>query len=244
MKNNIQSRIFYNFFGFLYDRLIMWNGYKKAITHFIHRLSLPNKRLRILDAGCGTGLISFALAEKYPNAEIIGFDYSPQMIESAEKINKQHGFKNIKFYVGNLENISTLKNLENNNQVMNLHSFDFVFVAGALEYIDFSKGVAELYKLLKIGGILYNIAVKNNWKGKLLGCFMGFTPYSRTKMIKVFQANGLQKIEEVPFQGKEEQKASHLKIVLKAIKGGAVWLSPASSDVFSAPAGRSENKFY
>ena len=25
------------------------------------------------------------------------------------------------------------------------------------------------------------------------------------------------------------------------MRGGAVWLSPASSDVFSAPAGRSEN---
>ncbi|MBI2453183.1 class I SAM-dependent methyltransferase [Candidatus Peregrinibacteria bacterium] len=217
MGTNIQSHIFYNFFSFLYDRLITWNGYKKSITHFIHRLSLPNKRLKILDAGCGTGLISFALAEKNPNAEIIGFDYSSKMIESAEKINKLHGFQNIKFYIGDIENIIPLKNLRNNNRAMDPHSFDFIFVAGALEYTDFPKGIEELCKFLKIGGTLYNIAVKNNWKGKLLGYFMGFTPYSKTKMIKIFQTNGLQKIEEMPFLGKEEQKASNFKIVLKAI---------------------------
>lgn len=218
MKKNIRSQIFYNSFSFIYDRLITWNGYKKAITHFIHRLSLPNQHLRILDAGCGTGLISFALAEKNPNAEIIGFDYSAKMIESAKKINKLRGFQNIKFYVGDLENITQLKDLGNNNKVLDLNSFDFIFVAGALEYTDFSKSMGELCKFLKIGGSIYNIAVKNNWKGKLLGYFMGFITYSKTKMIKVFQANGLRKIEEISFLGQEEQKASHFKIVLKAIK--------------------------
>lgn len=229
MKKNIQSIIFYNFFGFLYDRFITWNGYKKTITHFIQRLSLPNKHLRILDAGCGTGLISFAIAEKYPNAEIVGFDYSSKMIESAEIINKQRKFQNIKFYVGDIENINPLNDLGNNQQVLDIHSFDLIFIAGALEYANFSKGIQELYKFLKLDGTLYNIAVKNNWKGKLLGYFMGFTPYSKTKMIKIFQETGLQKIEEIPFQEKKEQKASLFKIVLRAKKISPKLLNTANT---------------
>lgn len=217
MKKNIQSVIFYNFFGFLYDKLITWNGYKNALIHFIQRIPLSRKKLKVLDAGCGTGLVSFALAEKYPNIEIIGFDYSPKMIKVAEKINKKRKFKNIKFYIGDLENINPLHDLKNNKQTLVANSFDLIFIAGALEYTDLSKGIGELTKFLKTGGIIYNIAVKNNWKGKLLGYFMGFIPYAKTKMIESFQENGLKRIEKIPFVGKEEQRAAHLKIVLKAI---------------------------
>ncbi|MEK7528844.1 MAG: class I SAM-dependent methyltransferase [Patescibacteria group bacterium] len=218
MKKNIQSIVFYNLLGFLYDKLITWNGYKKALIHFIQRVPLPTEKLKILDAGCGTGLVSFALAEKYSNIEIIGFDYSQKMIEAAEKINKKHKFKNIKFYIGNLENINRLHDLKNKKKILAANSFDLIFVAGALEYTDLSKGIGELTKFLKIRGSFYNIAVKNNWKGELLGHFMGFTPYAKIKIIESFKMNGLKRIEEIPFIGKEEQKASHLKIVLKAVK--------------------------
>lgn len=218
MKKNIQSIVFYNFFSFLYDKLITWNGYKKALAHFMQRIPLRGKRLKVLDAGCGTGLVSFALAEKYPNIEIIGFDYSKNMIEVAEKINIKRKFKNIKFYVGDLENINPLRDLKNNKQTLAVNSFDLIFVAGALEYTDLSKGIDELAKFLKNKGTLYNIAVKDNWKGKLLGYLMGFTPYPKIKIMKSFQVNGFKRVEEIPFIGKVEQKASHLKIVLKAIR--------------------------
>jgi len=38
---------------------------------------------RILDLGTGTGVVAFALAERYPQAEVVGIDLSPGMIEEA-----------------------------------------------------------------------------------------------------------------------------------------------------------------
>ena len=38
---------------------------------------------RILDLGTGTGVVVFALADRYPEAEVLGIDLSPGMIEAA-----------------------------------------------------------------------------------------------------------------------------------------------------------------
>ena len=43
---------------------------------------VPTPR-RILDLGTGTGFVAKALAERYPEAEVVGIDLSPGMIEQA-----------------------------------------------------------------------------------------------------------------------------------------------------------------
>ena len=41
--------------------------------------------LRALDLGTGTGVVAIALAERYPEAEIVGIDLSPGMIDQARR---------------------------------------------------------------------------------------------------------------------------------------------------------------
>ncbi|HEU5477326.1 MAG TPA: class I SAM-dependent methyltransferase, partial [Gaiellaceae bacterium] len=45
---------------------------------------LPAPR-RVLDLGTGTGVVAFALAERYPEAVVVGIDLSPGMIEEARR---------------------------------------------------------------------------------------------------------------------------------------------------------------
>ncbi len=40
---------------------------------------------QILDLGTGTGVVAVALAERYPEAEVVGIDLSPGMIEEARR---------------------------------------------------------------------------------------------------------------------------------------------------------------
>ena len=42
--------------------------------------------LRVLDLGAGTGMLSAVVAERYPEAELTLFDYSPRMLEQAREV--------------------------------------------------------------------------------------------------------------------------------------------------------------
>jgi SAM-dependent methyltransferase len=55
---------------------------------------------RILDLGTGTGVVALALAERYPDAEVVGIDLSPGMIEEARgKLSPQLAGR-VRFEVG------------------------------------------------------------------------------------------------------------------------------------------------
>lgn len=53
---------------------------------------------RILDVGTGTGAAAFFLAERYPEAEVVGIDVSPEMIAQAEAKAAERGSR-VRFVV-------------------------------------------------------------------------------------------------------------------------------------------------
>jgi len=56
---------------------------------------------RILDLGCGPGRLTFPLAERFPDATIIGVDLSPKMIHTARNVAEEMGVPNTRFMIGN-----------------------------------------------------------------------------------------------------------------------------------------------
>ena len=40
---------------------------------------------RVVDLGCGPGHLTAALADRWPDAEVVGVDSSPEMIEAAQE---------------------------------------------------------------------------------------------------------------------------------------------------------------
>ena len=43
------------------------------------------KKLRVLDLGCGSGVLSQLVLEKLPNAFVVGYDFTPKMFQAYEK---------------------------------------------------------------------------------------------------------------------------------------------------------------
>jgi demethylmenaquinone methyltransferase/2-methoxy-6-polyprenyl-1,4-benzoquinol methylase len=100
---------------------------------------------RALDLCCGTGDISFALAQH--GAETTGLDFSPQMLEVAEtrrqKIaNSQFEIRNLKFIQGDAQAIPFPDN-----------SFDSVTVGYGLRNLtSWERGLDEMHRVAKPGG--------------------------------------------------------------------------------------------
>ncbi|MGN6815007.1 MAG: class I SAM-dependent methyltransferase [Solirubrobacterales bacterium] len=62
-----------------------------------------DSRLRILDAGCGDGLLSLAMAKHHPRWALVGVDLREDMLEGARKRAAARGLPNARFVAGNLE---------------------------------------------------------------------------------------------------------------------------------------------
>lgn len=62
-----------------------------------------DSRLRVLDAGCGDGLLSLAMAKHHPTWALVGVDLREDLLDGARKRAAGRGLTNARFVPGNLE---------------------------------------------------------------------------------------------------------------------------------------------
>ncbi|MEI5908703.1 class I SAM-dependent methyltransferase [Bacillus spongiae] len=104
---------------------------------------------RILDAGCGTGLTSYFLAEAF-QCDTVGIDSNETMIEKAKTRIKQ-GHK-LQFIQASVEDLP----FEDND-------FDIIVTESVLSFVDTLKAIKEFHRILKKDGVLLiNEIVKND----------------------------------------------------------------------------------
>ena len=97
----------------------------------------------IIDIACGTGLVSFAAAEKVgTNGLVLATDISDKMVEKSIATAKERNLTNMKFQRMDAENLDTADAM-----------YDSALCALGLMYLpDPLKGLKEMYRVLKPGG--------------------------------------------------------------------------------------------
>jgi len=102
-----------------------------------------NQGETVLDLGSGAGVDVFLAAKKVgENGHVIGVDMTEEMIEKGKKIANEHGFTNVEFRLGEIENLPVDDNSVDviiSNCVINLSP-------------DKLKTYKEAYRVLKNGG--------------------------------------------------------------------------------------------
>ena len=111
----------------------------KALSHALISL-VP--RLTIVDLGAGEGTLSQLLAR---NArKVIAVDNSPKMVEFGSKLAKEHGFKNLEYRLGDLEDPPIAR-----------ESVDLVLLSQALHHaIKPERAIESARRILKRNGRL------------------------------------------------------------------------------------------
>lgn len=82
--------------------------YSVADPYYLTHKRLPSKPLRILDAGCGTGKKTLALAIANPSSEVVGIDFSGQAIALAKDRQQQAGLRQVTFVAMPIERAADL----------------------------------------------------------------------------------------------------------------------------------------
>lgn len=118
----------------------LWKSERDVFTRFF------NRQDRILDMGCGAGRISYGLVEM-GYKDVVGVDFSPEMIESAKSINRDHD-EHVSFVEGDCLDLE-----------LETESFDsavFSF-SGLMQIPLFHRRVqalSELIRVIKPGGVV------------------------------------------------------------------------------------------
>ncbi|MBD3410659.1 MAG: methyltransferase domain-containing protein, partial [Ignavibacteriales bacterium] len=101
------------------------------------------ERGEVMDAGCGTGVFTFALARRFPNATIVGADIDTEQLEDNRRVLAELGLTNVRFETTDLTRLS------------DEDRFDWILSVDNLEHIeDDEDALRRFRRALKPGGRL------------------------------------------------------------------------------------------
>jgi SAM-dependent methyltransferase len=104
---------------------------------------LPPVATRILDAGCGRGVISRMLTQRYPDAMIDAIDQNTVGQEINQQLAKKMGLKNCRFLVADLTHLDLAE------------EFDLIVSVDNLEHIEDDRGVlCRFFHAMRPDGVL------------------------------------------------------------------------------------------
>ena len=142
-----------------------WRWHWQAAYNFCTGCKPPRENIRILDAGCGTGVGTEYLIALNPQAEVVGVDLSEKALEIAQERSLRSGVIKahqapVNFYHLNLEQADRLEG-----------EFDFINCVGVLHHLPNPiQGIQALAKKLAPGGIfhIFVYAELGRWEIQLM----------------------------------------------------------------------------
>lgn len=158
----------------LYDRIadvqnlaLKISGYRTSVARYLKSLELTiGPESLVLDAGCGTGLVTLAFQEAgYRPARIAAVDLSLRSLAVArdEFLERRRLARRCDAIQSNILEMPFADN-----------SFDLVLMCGVLEYTPLDAGLAEAARVLKKGSPLVLLPVKPSIVGSVLELLYNF----------------------------------------------------------------------
>jgi ubiquinone/menaquinone biosynthesis C-methylase UbiE len=147
---------------------------------------------RVLDVGCGTGILTRQIAQRLSGAEAcaVGLDAAPKMIAVAQRhaVNLPH----LRFDVGVAETLA-----------YGDESFDCAVSTFFFHHIDADlkrRSLAELLRVLKPGGklIIVDVDVPSNWFGRLCA-WSGYWLFKQEEIRENIRGELREALAETPF---------------------------------------------
>ncbi len=166
-KNEARAGSFYDRIANLYGFCFKVNGYGRSLDQYFARHPLPISRgARILDAGCGTGLLTLAVMRtlRFP-VNITALDLSARSVRAAKRaVGKSRGRRrDVTFTQGNVLSLPFSDN-----------AFDLIVTSGALEYVPLEDGFSEIARVIAPGGHLLYFPVRPSLISKFLEILFRF----------------------------------------------------------------------
>ena len=196
MESGNQAEQLYTEKASLYQRVFIgWLNWGKQLDRFFRQSSYLKPNSKILDAGCGTGIVTKILYQiskerNYENIQFYAFDLTENMLKIFRKWISAEEANNIEVAQANV--------LDTNGLPSNWQEFDLIVSSTMLEYLprnEVKDALANLKQLLKQDGTILVIITKRNlltswfagkwWKANL---------YKKAEIKQAFQDAGFKEM--------------------------------------------------
>lgn len=155
-----------------YGFFIRMLGYESSIERFLQSLELQcHSGCRILDVGCGTGLIGLHFLERLPKSTLLATDLEPNFLRSvvANAERKELAEDRIKLAVSNVSLPHQIIDSDGVTRELPNESFDLICVGAVLGYArDTEASLRKLLNLLAPGGYLINLEMNESLAGRFV----------------------------------------------------------------------------
>ena len=166
-RPKIEAGSFYDRVASLYNLTFKFNGYGRSLEQYLIAHPLPiAPGAKILDAGCGTGLLTLALLKVTDlPVQITAIDLSATSIATARRAVKEQAGRTqtIGFSQANILSLPFRDN-----------TFDAIVTSGVLEYVPLDAGFGELARVLAPGGHLLHLPVRPSIASRFLELLFRF----------------------------------------------------------------------
>ena len=123
------------------------NASKAKYNNFLSSLKKLDIKGRYLEIGSGPGILTQVVAAQHPNAEIIAYDVSPEMIKLAKQDLAENLKTRIEYKIGDACDVNSIKDIG---------KFDLIYSTFTLHHWDNAESaIKNLYSMLNDNGVLY-----------------------------------------------------------------------------------------
>jgi ubiquinone/menaquinone biosynthesis C-methylase UbiE len=197
MESSRETENLYNQKASLYQRVFIgFLNWGKQLSSFFRKSDYVRSNLKVLDAGCGTGIVTktlYRIADEngYSGIQFYGFDLTENMLKIFRKWIDEVNARNVK--------IAEADVLDTNSLPIEWKDFDLIVSSTMLEYLPRDKvkdALVNLKNMLRPNGTIVVIITKRNlltaW---FAGKWWNANLYNKTEIKKAFMEAEFQKID-------------------------------------------------